>query len=156
MTWETEQRSCISKFEIEAKSSDIVFKWSVTNEVDFLVMDGLNPCQNYSIQLNTFNISSVQISNQQTEARTEYKGKIRINDWTDIPEDFTDGRHSSRGENRVFRFLINLVYVYLGELFTNLENYCTKHSETWCGGNSTPNITRSLHHIHEYAENVMT
>ncbi|XP_073844444.1 protein tyrosine phosphatase 52F isoform X2 [Musca autumnalis] len=74
MTWQSENRTCILNFLIEAKSQDnsLIFKWTVTNDIDFLQMDGLNPCQNYTIQLKTYNINNSIISTVPAEARTEY------------------------------------------------------------------------------------
>ncbi|XP_075165181.1 protein tyrosine phosphatase 52F [Haematobia irritans] len=83
MTWETEHRSCVLNFQIEAKSADNsqTLRWTVTNENNFLEMEGLHPCQEYTIQLKTYNVSNNLISNSTQAARTEYKepGNAKLN-----------------------------------------------------------------------------
>uniref|UniRef100_A0A1I8PP92 protein-tyrosine-phosphatase n=1 Tax=Stomoxys calcitrans TaxID=35570 RepID=A0A1I8PP92_STOCA len=83
MTWSTEHRTCVQNFQIEAKSADNsqTLRWTVTNEITFLEMEGLYPCQDYTIQLKTYNISNVLISNNTRASRTEYKepGTAKLN-----------------------------------------------------------------------------
>uniref|UniRef100_T1PDP8 protein-tyrosine-phosphatase n=1 Tax=Musca domestica TaxID=7370 RepID=T1PDP8_MUSDO len=74
MTWQSQHRTCISNFLIEAKSVDnsLIFKWTVTNDITFLLMEGLHPCQDYIIQLKTNDINNSLIATSTANASTEY------------------------------------------------------------------------------------
>ncbi|KAL9898387.1 protein tyrosine phosphatase 52F isoform 2-T5 [Glossina fuscipes fuscipes] len=79
--WYSKNPTCISTYEIEAKSQEKDFQWTLTNDKTFLLMTNLLPCSQYNIQLKTFDIEKVAIGNEKLNSSTRYlaPGSIILN-----------------------------------------------------------------------------
>lgn len=75
LNWNVTDRSCILRFEIEVKSEGKEFQWSKPNTDNYLLIENLNPCQEYYVQLKTLDVNSELLSNNTIKDITKYAGK---------------------------------------------------------------------------------
>uniref|UniRef100_A0A1A9VVH3 Fibronectin type-III domain-containing protein n=1 Tax=Glossina austeni TaxID=7395 RepID=A0A1A9VVH3_GLOAU len=73
--WYSKNPTCVSTYEIEAKSQEKDFQWTLTNDKSFLLMTNLLPCSEYNIQLKTYDIGKVLIGTEKLNSSTHYLGK---------------------------------------------------------------------------------
>lgn len=73
--WHSRNPTCVSTYEIEAKSQEKDFQWTLTNDKSFLLMTNLLPCSEYNIRLKTYDIGKVLIGIEILNSSTHYLGK---------------------------------------------------------------------------------
>uniref|UniRef100_A0A1A9W9T9 Fibronectin type-III domain-containing protein n=1 Tax=Glossina brevipalpis TaxID=37001 RepID=A0A1A9W9T9_9MUSC len=73
--WLSTNPFCISTYEIEVKSKENQFQWTLTNDKYYLLMDNLFPCSVYNIQLKTFDVDKNLIGNETLVDSTKYLGE---------------------------------------------------------------------------------
>ncbi|XP_037949787.1 phosphatidylinositol phosphatase PTPRQ [Teleopsis dalmanni] len=80
LTWQVVHMTCVSNFQIDVKSVEKDYKWTVVvNDKTFLHVDELEPCEQYNIQLKTYDVNKILVSNQSSTSWTDYAEPGEVN-----------------------------------------------------------------------------